>query len=37
VVIFHDADTLDFMGAIGVTRLLSIVGLDDWTPGLETL
>jgi uncharacterized protein len=34
--VFHDADTLDFMGYIGVTRLLSIVGLDDWTPDLKT-
>jgi uncharacterized protein len=31
-VCFHDADTLDFLGLIGVTRLLSIVGLDDWAP-----
>jgi len=35
-IIFHDADTLDFMGIIGVTRLLSIVGLDDWTPDLKS-
>jgi uncharacterized protein len=35
-VIFHDADVLDFMGAIGVARLLSIVGLDDWTPDLKS-
>ena len=34
--IFHDADTLDFMGAIGITRILSIVGLDDWTPDLKS-
>lgn len=33
-VLFHDADTLDFMGAVGVMRMLSIVGLDDWTPDL---
>jgi uncharacterized protein len=33
-VVFHDADVLDFMGAIGIARLLSIVGLDDWTPDL---
>jgi uncharacterized protein len=33
-ILFHDADTLDFMGAMGVTRILSIVGLDDWTPDL---
>ncbi len=32
--IFHDADTLDFMGTIGVTRILSIVGKEDWTPDL---
>ncbi|MBE0476997.1 MAG: HD domain-containing protein [Coriobacteriia bacterium] len=30
--VFHDADMLDFMGAIGITRLLAIVGLEDWTP-----
>ena len=35
-IIFHDADVLDFMGAIGVARLLSIVGLDDWTPDLKS-
>lgn len=29
---FHDADILDFMGAVGVTRLLSIVGVEDWVP-----
>jgi len=36
VVLFHDADTLDFMGSIGIARLLSIVGLDDWTPDLNS-
>ncbi len=36
VIIFHDADTLDFMGWVGITRLLSIVGLDDWTPDLTS-
>ena len=35
-ILFHDADTLDFMGAVGIARLLSIVGLDDWTPDLRT-
>jgi uncharacterized protein len=35
-VLFHDADTLDFMGAVGIARMLSIVGLDDWTPDLRT-
>jgi len=35
-VIFHDADVLDFMGAVGIARLLSIVGRDDWTPDLPS-
>lgn len=35
-VIFHDADTLEFMGIIGITRILSIVEIDDWTPDLKT-
>ena len=34
-ILFHDADTLDFMGIIGITRLLSIIGIDDWTPNLK--
>ncbi|MFX1329220.1 MAG: HD domain-containing protein [Promethearchaeota archaeon] len=34
--IFHDADTLDFLGVIGITRLLSIVGIADWTPNLKS-
>jgi len=34
--IFHDADTLDFLGIIGITRLLSIVGKEDWTPNLKS-
>ena len=34
--IFHDADTLDFMGTIGVTRILSIVGKEDWTSDLSS-
>ena len=34
--IFHDADTLDFMGTIGIARILSIVGIDDWTPDLKS-
>jgi uncharacterized protein len=33
---FHDADILDFMGAVGVTRLLSIVGIEDWTPDVKS-
>ncbi len=35
-ILFHDADTLDFMGIIGITRILSIVGVDDWTPDLAS-
>lgn len=35
-IIFHDTDTLDFMGTIGITRILSIVGIDDWTPDLRS-
>jgi hypothetical protein len=34
--IFHDADTLDFMGTIGITGILSIVGIDDWAPDLKS-
>lgn len=34
--IFHDADTLDFMGTIGIARILSIVGKEDWTPDLQS-
>jgi len=34
--IFHDADALDFMGTIGIARILSIVGIDDWTPDLQS-
>ncbi|NHJ21302.1 MAG: HD domain-containing protein [Candidatus Lokiarchaeota archaeon] len=35
-ILFHDADTLDFMGTIGITRLLAIVGKEDWTPDLKS-
>jgi uncharacterized protein len=31
-VVFRDANTLDFLGAVGVARMLASVGLDDWTP-----
>ena len=34
--IFHDADTLDFMGAIGIPRILSIVGKEQWTSDLSS-
>jgi len=29
-------DTLEFMGIIGITRILSIVGIADWTPDLKS-
>jgi hypothetical protein len=32
----HDADTLEFLGAVGVARVLAIVGLDDWAPDLHS-
>ena len=35
-IIFHNADTLDCMGAIGVARLLSIVEIAEWTPDLTS-
>ncbi len=35
-IIFHDADTLDFMGTIGISRILAIVGKEDWTPDLKS-
>lgn len=35
-VCFHDADILDFMGYIGVTRILSIVGKEGWTPDVRS-
>ncbi|MFX0047645.1 MAG: HD domain-containing protein [Candidatus Hermodarchaeota archaeon] len=34
--IFHDADTLDFLGIIGITRLLATVGKEDWTADLNS-
>ena len=35
-IILHDADTLDFMGIIGISRILAIVGIEDWTPDLKS-
>ena len=35
-IIFHDADVLDFMGTIGISRILAIVGIEDWTPDLKS-
>ena len=34
-VVFRDANTLDFLGAIGVARILASVGLDDQTPNMQ--
>ncbi|MDG1708568.1 MAG: hypothetical protein P8H03_07385 [Emcibacteraceae bacterium] len=34
--IFHDADTLDFLGSIGVARIISITTRDDWATDLAT-
>lgn len=30
--VLRDADMLEFLGAIGLQRLLSIVGLEEWVP-----
>ena len=32
VAFFHDADVLDFLGAIGIARMISVVGLERWPP-----
>lgn len=34
--IFHDADTLDFLGNIGIARIISITTRDDWATDLPT-
>jgi len=34
-VVLRDADTLDFLGALGVARIISITGLDDWAPDIR--
>lgn len=33
-ILFRDADALEFLGAVGVARVLSLTGLDDWAPDL---
>lgn len=35
-IVLHDADTLDFMGTVGIVRLIAIVGREDWTPDLPS-
>ena len=32
--IFHDADTLDFLGYIGIARIISLTTRDDWATDL---
>ena len=34
-IVLHDADTLDFLGAIGVARILSLTGREAFAPNLE--
>ncbi|MFX1339140.1 MAG: HD domain-containing protein [Promethearchaeota archaeon] len=34
-ILFRDADILDFMGMVGITRILSIVGKDSMAPDLR--
>lgn len=34
--VLHDADTLDFLGVIGVTRILSLTSRHPWAKDLET-
>jgi len=34
--IFHDADTLDFLGNIGIARIISITTRDPWATDLST-
>jgi len=34
--IFHDADTLDFLGSIGIARIISLTTRDDWATDLNT-
>tara|TARA_R110001606_G_scaffold91429_2_gene203926 strand:- start:233 stop:934 length:702 start_codon:yes stop_codon:yes gene_type:complete len=34
--VLHDADTLDFLGVIGVTRILSLTSRHPWASDLQT-
>lgn len=34
--LFHDADTLDFIGVTGITRILSLNGSSGWASNTET-
>tara|TARA_R100001377_G_scaffold52690_1_gene30893 strand:+ start:196 stop:897 length:702 start_codon:yes stop_codon:yes gene_type:complete len=35
-IVLHDADTLDFLGVIGVTRILSLTSRHPWASDLKT-
>src|SRR5271157_4130279 len=35
-IVLHDADTLDFLGMVGIMRIFAIVGRDDWAPDLPS-
>ncbi|MBA4389388.1 MAG: hypothetical protein C0399_00400 [Syntrophus sp. (in: bacteria)] len=36
VIIFRDADILDYLGYIGIARMLAMVKHDDWTPDMAS-
>jgi uncharacterized protein len=36
VIIFRDADILDYLGYIGIVRMLAMVKHDDWTPDMAS-
>jgi len=33
-IVFHDADTLDFLGSIGLVRIVGLTDRHDWAPNL---
>jgi uncharacterized protein len=33
-IVFHDADVLDFLGSIGIARIISVTGRHRWAPDL---
>ncbi len=33
-IVFHDADTLDFLGTIGLVRIVGLTDHHGWTPNL---
>jgi uncharacterized protein len=34
--LLRDADMLEFLGVVGLTRLISLVGLEDWVPDVRS-